>query len=60
LKAELNTAHGTSGTLIDDQLTIACSDRSIRAVTVQRAGKAPAEAEAFLRGFALPKGVQVT
>jgi methionyl-tRNA formyltransferase len=60
LRAESETAHGLAATLIDDQLTIACSDQSIRAVTVQRAGKAPAEAKAFLRGFALPKGAQVT
>jgi methionyl-tRNA formyltransferase len=60
LRAELEATHGLAATLIDDQLTIACSDQSIRAVTVQRAGKAPAEAKAFLRGFALPKGAQVT
>lgn len=59
LKAELNVASGQSGTLLDDQLTIACSDNSIRALTVLRAGKAPADAASFLRGFALPKGTLV-
>lgn len=60
LKAELNAAQGgPEGTLLDDHLTIACADQSIRAITVQRAGKAPAQAEDFLRGFALPKGTRV-
>jgi methionyl-tRNA formyltransferase len=59
LTAELNVASGLPGTVLDDQLTIACSENSIRAITVQRAGKAPAEAASFLRGFALPKGTLV-
>ena len=59
LKAEENSAHGPVGTILDNHLTIACSDGSIRALSVQRAGKAPVEAAAFLLGYALPKGTRV-
>jgi methionyl-tRNA formyltransferase len=59
LKAEGHDTHGPAGTIVDDHLTIACARGSIRALSVQRAGKAPAEATAFLRGYALPKGTRV-
>lgn len=59
LNAELGSAQGPAGTLLDDDLTIACSEGSVRALTVQRAGKAPADAAAFLRGYALLKGTRV-
>lgn len=59
LNAELGSAQGPVGTLLDDNLTIACAEGSVRALTVQRAGKAPANAAAFLRGYALPGGAQV-
>src|SRR6202008_349089 len=35
---------GAPGTLLDDQLTIACSEGAIRIVELQRAGKAPMKA----------------
>ncbi|HEV7368866.1 methionyl-tRNA formyltransferase [Arenibaculum sp.] len=44
------------GTVLDDRLTIACGDGAVRAVRVQRAGKAPVDGAAFLRGFRLPEG----
>jgi len=37
-------------------LVVACSDRALKLVTVQRAGRAPMHADAFLRGFALKVG----
>ncbi|MCW2237877.1 methionyl-tRNA formyltransferase [Azospirillum canadense] len=46
----------TPGTLLDDRLTIACTDGAVRLTLVQRPGKAPVEGSAFLRGFALPVG----
>jgi methionyl-tRNA formyltransferase len=39
--------------LLDDQLAIACGDGAVRIVELQRAGKQPMSAEAFLRGTAL-------
>lgn len=44
---------GQPGALLDDQLAIACGDGAIRIVELQRAGKQPMSAEAFLRGTAL-------
>ena len=49
-------AHGRPGTLLDDRLTVACADGAVRLTRVQRAGKAPVDGSAFLRGFALPPG----
>ena len=44
---------GQPGALLDDQLAIACGDGAIRIVELQRAGKQPMTAQAFLRGTAL-------
>ncbi|UKJ73560.1 methionyl-tRNA formyltransferase [Azospirillum brasilense] len=47
------------GTLLDDRLTIACSDGAVRLTLVQRPGKAPVDGAALLRGFALPVGTRL-
>jgi len=47
------------GTLIDDRLTVACGDGALRLTSLQRPGRGPAEAEAFLRGYALPAGTRL-
>ena len=44
------------GTILDAQLTIACGEGALRPTSLQRAGKAPVAADAFLRGFPLPAG----
>jgi methionyl-tRNA formyltransferase len=44
---------GQPGALLDDQLAIGCGDGAVRIVELQRAGKQPMSAEAFLRGTAL-------
>jgi methionyl-tRNA formyltransferase len=56
LTAELSEGSGDPGMTLDDHLTVACQGGAVRLTTVQRAGKGPAPAEAFLRGYALPKG----
>ncbi|MEA2779005.1 MAG: methionyl-tRNA formyltransferase [Rhodospirillaceae bacterium] len=56
LAAEPVAGSGPPGRLLDDQLTVACGDGALRLLTLQRAGKAPLPAEAFLRGFAIPAG----
>jgi methionyl-tRNA formyltransferase len=53
--AEGNPA-GPPGTVLDDRLTIACGSGALRLTRVQRAGKAPADSESFLRGYSLPAG----
>ena len=47
------------GTLLDDSLTVACGAGALRLLKVQRAGKAPLDAEAFLRGFELAPGTRL-
>ena len=44
------------GTVLDDRATIKCGDGALRLTRLQRPGKGPMEADAFLRGFDLPKG----
>ena len=50
LRCELAKGTGAPGTVLDDQLTIACGEGAIRIVELQRAGKAPMKAVDFLRG----------
>ena len=51
--------HGAPGEALDDALTIACGEGAVRLDRVQRAGKGPMEAAAFLRGHAVPKGTKL-
>ncbi|MFT6581796.1 MAG: methionyl-tRNA formyltransferase [Alphaproteobacteria bacterium] len=49
------------GVALDDQLTIACGDDSaLRLERLQREGRKPANADAFLRGHPVPKGSPFT
>jgi len=50
-------AAGAPGTVIDDRLTIACGEGSLRPLRLQRAGRGPVDTEAFLRGYPLPPGL---
>lgn len=59
LAAELVDQQGTPGTVLDDQLAVACGSGALRPLTVQRAGKAPIAAAAFLRGYPLIKGARL-
>jgi methionyl-tRNA formyltransferase len=49
-------ASGKPGMVLDDCLTVACSQGYIRPLKVQRAGRAPMSPGELLRGFAIPKG----
>ena len=53
LRCELAERTGEPGTVLDDELTIACGEGAIRVVELQRAGKAPMKAVDFLRGTPL-------
>lgn len=44
------------GTILDDELTIACGQGAIRILTLQKPGGAPMKASAFLRGYSFPPG----
>ena len=60
LNVEVVEGTGTSGTALNNALTIACGEGAIRVMNLQREGKGPMDAETFLRGFALPKGSRLT
>ena len=50
LRSELADGSGAPGTIIGDNLTIACGDGAVRLIQIQREGKAAMDADAFLRG----------
>lgn len=50
LNSEMVEGSGTAGTLIDDQLAVACGEGALRLTRLQRAGKQAQNAEEFLRG----------
>ena len=53
LRCELAEGSAAPGELLDDRLTIACGEGAIRIIELQRAGKAPMQAQDFLRGTPL-------
>jgi methionyl-tRNA formyltransferase len=58
LRCELAKGAGVPGAVLDDHLSIACGDGAIRAIELQRAGKAPMKAADFLRGTLLKPPVR--
>jgi methionyl-tRNA formyltransferase len=56
LRSTLAQGEGKPGTVLDDQLTIACGKGSVRLLQVQRAGKRPMPVAEFRRGAELPVG----
>ena len=56
LRANIDRGTGKPGEVIDDALTISCSDGAVRPLQVQRAGRAVMTPEELLRGFPIPKG----
>lgn len=49
---------GAPGTLIDDRLAVACGEGAVRLLQLQRAGKGPVDAAAFLNGARLSPGAR--
>lgn len=56
LDAKVSASSSAPGTVIDDQLTIACGNNALSPITVQRPGKKPMKLEEMLKGFSIPKG----
>jgi methionyl-tRNA formyltransferase len=50
---------GTPGTVLDDALTVACSDGALRILEVQPAGKRVMKADEYLRGARLGAGARL-
>jgi methionyl-tRNA formyltransferase len=59
LRSSKGGGDGPGGVVLDDSLTIACSDGSVRLLQVQRAGKQPMTADEFLRGTPVKAGTRV-
>ena len=59
LAAELADARGVPGTVLDENLTIACASAAIRPVAIQKAGKPAMSLAAFLNGAAIPVGAKL-
>lgn len=56
LAARVEPGAGVPGTVLDDAALVACGAGALRLARLQRPGRAPLPADAFLRGFALPRG----
>lgn len=56
LRARVIGVNGAKGTVLDEEMTIACGNAAIRPLLIQRAGKPAMEADAFLRGKQVPVG----
>ena len=55
LMSETAAGNGASGTVLEG-LTVACGEGAVRLTRLQRAGRGPQDAEAFLRGFPVVPG----
>jgi len=56
LNAQLADGAGAAGTVLDDQLTVACGAGALKLVTLQRAGRGPLPVADLLRGYPVPAG----
>lgn len=59
LSGHVVEAAGEPGVVLDDRLTVACGQAALRLTRLQRPGGRPLDAEAFLRGFAVPAGTRL-
>ncbi len=50
---------GQPGEVLDGRLLVACGGGAVRLLKVQREGRGPQDAEAFLRGSAVPAGTRL-
>jgi methionyl-tRNA formyltransferase len=60
LAADVLAQSGAVGTTLDGNLTVACGEGALRPTLVKRAGKRAMGVEEMLRGFAVPKGTQLS
>ncbi len=59
LRATLAEGDGEPGVVLDDRLTVGCGRGALRLTRVQLAGRAPLDADAFLRGHAVAAGMRL-
>jgi methionyl-tRNA formyltransferase len=60
LRSTKGEGSGLPGTVIDADLTVACRDGAVRLLELQRAGRQPMEARAFLRGSPVLVGTRLS
>jgi methionyl-tRNA formyltransferase len=60
LRSTLAQGSGPLGTVLDDQLTVACGEGAVRLLELQRAGRQAMPAEEFLRGAGINRGARLT
>jgi methionyl-tRNA formyltransferase len=58
-EAEVVPGSGPPGMVADNHLKIACGERALQPIVVQRAGKKPMHPSEMLRGFPIPKGARL-
>jgi methionyl-tRNA formyltransferase len=59
LRTIIGNGSGKPGQVLDDTLTIACGDRAVRLVELQRAGRGSMPAAEFLRGTPIARGTML-
>ena len=59
-KALISELQGVPGTILDEKLIIACKDKSIKVIEIQKEGKNKIEIEDFLKGNKMTKGKKVS
>ena len=60
LAADVNKQSGESGTVLNNQFSIACGKGALSVKLIQKQGRVVMKAEEFLRGFDLPAGTRLT
>lgn len=60
LRSEVASGAGEPGQVLDDALTVACGQGAIRLTEVQKAGGRPGQAQEFLRGTRIEKGIKLS
>ena len=59
LRSTRGEGTGVPGTVLDDELTVACGDGAVRIVELQRAGRQAMKAHEFLRGTTVAAGTRL-
>ena len=58
LRTTSGDRNGVPGTVLDDELTVACGEGAVRILELQRAGRQPMKAHEFLRGMPVAAGTR--
>jgi methionyl-tRNA formyltransferase len=59
LRTTRGEGRGVPGTVLDDQLTVACAEGAVRILELQRAGRQAMKAHEFLRGSRIAAGTRL-